>query len=949
MDISADSSLGRDLESLITGEVFTDPVTREIYATAACIYRVLPRAVARPGNEEEVAAIIEYAADRGIPVTARGAGTAVAGQTVGSGIVIDLKAHMNEVLSIEADEKEAVVRPGVVLGDLNRELSKHGLFFPPDPSSGDYATIGGMIANNSSGARSLKYGDTRRWTARLKVVLSDGSISWMDKKPALPRAMTNSPVLENRIYAGLPLLLEKYSAEIESSRPRTKNSSGYHVWDLAEGREVDPVPLLAGSEGTLAVAVKAVLRLEELPRGRAAALVSFPSMDAAVEAVQEVLTCGPSALEIMDGLFVSMVREHRPELRDILPERAEAVLLIEFEGESEDDASRRLSRALDGSASAWVLRAETEEQARALWSVRKAASPILYRLPGKRLTRFIEDVVVPRERLGEGIAKIKSILKSHGTEAPVLGHAGSGNLHVNPRLDLCDSADRERMQGIAEDVYTAVIEMGGSISGEHGDGMLRAAYVPRQFPGLAPLLGEIKDLFDPKGILNPGKIVSSIEIMPAEPLRFAQGPPLKEAYPELTSPPLLEMLMRCHGCGLCRTYCPVVSALGEEAAMPRSKVSLLRALVQGDLEMDSPEVHQALERALSLCTSCGTCAHMCPTGIEPERLIRAFFADHYGRAGRPLREALFGRADRVLRAGSLAPGLASALMKNPASRSIMGVLGINKAAPLVAPAGRSDPEAAKQERAAGRVVFYRGCLGSYADQEGESAAALELLHRLGFETVSPRLPCCGETRLASSDLAGARKMARDLARRLNRYLEQGYKVVTACQTCAVNLKREYAGLAGDEAGRLPEESFELLEFIDAKADLSGAGFEEGGPSTVIYFRSCQQRALGRVDHAGRVLARIPGLELVKVEGECCGLAGVYGMRSENAEVSRALSAVLERRFRETGAGRVVCACPMCRLAIRALGYEPVSPAALLVERLDPLFKPACAREGIIAE
>lgn len=929
------SSLHRDLERITTGEVLTDPVSREVYATAACLYRVPPLAVVRPRLPEEAAAIVAFAALRGIPVTARGAGTAVAGQSLGSGIIIDFISHFDRVLSIDADSREAVVQPGVVLGNLNRRLAEIGLRFPPDPSSGDYATIGGMVANNSSGARSLKYGDTRAWTARLKTILADGSVIWMEKKPMMPPAMAGSPNLENRIYAGLPELLDKNAELIERSRPMVKkNSSGYHVWDLMSGRDLDPVPLLVGSEGTLALTIKAHIGLDPLPGGRAVALVGFDSIEAAAEVVKGLLEFKPSALEIMDNLFVDMVRAHREDLAGLLPASAGALLLIEFEEKSGPEAREMMekARAACGARARTFMQAASEHEAELIWAIRKAASPILYRMPGRRLTRFVEDVVVPVKKLAEGIEAIKNVLHTHGTDAPILGHAGSGNLHVNPRLNLEQAGEREKMREIADEIYSLVIEMGGSITGEHGDGMLRAGYVPLMYPELTPVFRRIKEIFDTDGILNPGKILAGHQGVPVDNLRFGEETDRSTKYPALLAGPGLEMLMRCHGCGLCRTYCPVFAVRRDEHSLPRSKVGLLRALALGDLEADSPDTEIMLETAMDLCTACQRCVIGCPTGIEPALLIRAFMEDYYRSKGRPLRERLFARADRLLEAGARSPGAVSAILDNRPARKIMEIaVGLRADSPLILPSPQSPRAGQAEEKgeAHAELVLYPGCLGRWADREGEVEAAIAILQGAGRSVIVPDLPCCGEPALAAADMEAARKRARELSAKLEKYASTGLPVVSACQTCVFNLRTEYPRLLGEDAASIASLARDFFEYLDSikKAEIPATGPVD--METAIYHRSCRHHALGAVDYVSKALERIPGLRLVRVEDVCCGLAGLYGLRAKNAAVSDALAKTLFEAAERAGTRLVVSACPSCRAQIRALGLEPVSAIALL--------------------
>ncbi|MFO8058736.1 MAG: FAD-linked oxidase C-terminal domain-containing protein [bacterium] len=937
-------SLQKDLSRLISGEVFTDPVSREIYSTAACLYRIVPMAVARPVNADEAAKVVAFASERGIPVTPRGAGTAVAGQTLGEGIVLDLTCHLNRIVEVDADKRKAVVEPGVILGDLNKSLKSAGLMFPPDPSSGDYATVGGMIANNSSGSHALKYKDTRRWTSRLKCVLADGSMTWLEQKPVMPeKTAFESGVFENRIYGGLPPLLHKYGESLEGERPRVeKNSAGYHVWDLLEGRHLTPVPLVVGSEGTLAMVVKAELELAFLPEKRRAVLIAFRSLENAVDTVQNLRELSPAAIEIMDHMFIETVREHRRDLREFLPEKAHALLLVEFESDSdsEDELASRVQdaqKAAGGDSQKVVLfkAASGEHETRLLWEVRKAASPILYRLPGKRLTRFVEDVVVPPDKLAQAIRGIQHILKKHGTEAPVLGHAGSGNLHLNPRLDLTDPRDRENMKRIAEEVYSLVIELNGSITGEHGDGILRAPYLAKQFPSLYPLFREIKKLFDPQGIMNPGKIISDDREIPADRLKH-KGKPENAVPCALHEERSMEMLLRCHGCGLCRNYCPVTRVRGEELALPRSKISLLRAVAQGELDASEPSVRAGLDRVFALCTLCQRCLTGCPTGIETARLIHAFYRD---RPVPPnLREILPARLPVVLPAMSRFPRLSSAMLENRLIRSMMEkTAGIRKEAPLPRPWPHAPGSGVKEGAGAStEVAYFPGCLGKYADPDGETEAAIKMLSALGFDVHITDLPCCGEPAIVSNRLDEARSKAEQFVRAAKKCVDEDVPIVTGCPACALTLRYKYPWLLGDMAGGLSGRVFELFQFVDENVEHETLGrvFKWTSGESVINFRSCHYAAMSGTDHVGRVMQEVDGLSIVLVNQTCCGMAGTYGLKTENREVSEELADSLARSLQEAGPGTVISGCPLCRLQIKRLGYDVESPAVFLKDMLS---------------
>ena len=937
------SGLRDDLRRLTRGAVLDDPVSREVYATSACLYRIVPAAVVRPATADEIAPILAYAAERGIPVTARGAGSSVAGQALGSGIILDLAKHLNRIESIDPERRLAVVQPGVVLADLNRALSPHGLCFPPDPSSGDYATLGGMIANNSSGARSFKFGDTRTWVERLEVALTDGSSAWVGEVEETGGAGID------RIRAGMAALLAEHGPAIERSRPRVKkNSSGYHVWDLITDGRLNLAPLIVGSEGTLAVVTRAELKLAPALGGAATMLIVLGSLAEAGEAVARLRELDPAAIEIMDELFIRVVRDHEPGLRPYLPEGAAALLLVEFLADNQTAADTVMEDAavfaqkLPGALAVFPARSAAE--AKKLWAVRKAASPILYRLPGRRLTRFVEDVVFPPERVPEGIAFIHDVLARHGTEAPALGHAGSGNLHLNPRLNLERPEDLAAMSAIADEIYRGVIAMGGSITGEHGDGRLRAGYVAVQFPELAPLFRAIKKLFDPAGILNPGVKLSEAPHVPTAPLRQRSG--TTAAWPHLNDPDLIEMLRRCHGCGHCRSGCPAAEASGEEEALPRAKVSLARALADGAFDPAEPGAMEGIARLVSLCAQCRRCAVDCPTGIEAARAMRAIAADMPRPARRALREALIARGPALLRAGGVLPGAAKALAENPLARSaIAKVFAIDPAAPLYLPVAEDLSPGPATAADAKPLIYYPGCLVRFTDAEGERRAALELFAALGYRVETPDLPCCGEAKLIAADLDGARRDARRFLDDVRPLLESGAPLVTTCHNCLFTFRRDYPLLVGPEAEVLRRAAVSPYELwlaatkvmstteetaIEVAAAVAAAG--EAGTRNLLYLPGCRREAM-KADDERQALSQLPGISLQKLSGLCCGLAGVYGVREESAEMAMKMGDRLKAAVKAAGIDEIVSGCPSCRMQLRRLGLQPVNALRFFTDNL----------------
>ena len=499
----------RELEGKVRGEVLADPVSRDRYSLAECIYRIAPRGAVLPACREDVLEVLALARREAIPVTARGAGSAVAGQTLGSGIILDFSRGMNRVLEVNRAERWVRVEPGVVLDDLNRMLADQGLRFGPDPASGDQCTVGGMIANNSGGPHSIRHGATRDRVLSLTAALSGGGV--METRPlARSELAPGSRDEQVRIARRLAEIVDGRREAIRAVTPRVaRSSSGYDLLGSAGEERVDLARILSGSEGTLALVLEARLELAPLPGAVATALLHFADLEAMGEGVLRALGGGVSALEALDRSFLDLVREAGREEARSLPAETEAILILEVEGETPAAAAAEMDRLerdlVKGGLARGMIRGLDGESRRRLWEIRKAASPILAaRGAGRRSTRFIEDACVPTERLPRFLREIRRILAANRLDAAIFGHAGDAILHVNPFLDPSDPGIGPRMERIAAEHAESVLSLGGSLSGEHGDGRLRTPLLGRAFGGVAGIFREVKDLFDPAGILNPG-------------------------------------------------------------------------------------------------------------------------------------------------------------------------------------------------------------------------------------------------------------------------------------------------------------------------------------------------------------------------------------------------------------------------------------------------------------
>lgn len=931
--MSADkfSLLARGLE----GEFHIDPVFREAFASAACLYRILPQAVAIPKSAQDLSRVLEFCSQEKISVTPRGAGSAVAGQALGNGVVLNFTKYLNRILEINPEQKSAWVEPGVIFADLNRSLKPHGLFFPPDPSSGNYCTVGGMIANNSSGAHSLFYGPAQDYIEELEVVLADGSTALLGKnKFELTEEKSAWP---KKIQRKLENLFTEYQQAIARDRPAVKNASGYLLWGALEPDGINYARLLAGSEGTLAVVLKARLRLEDLPKFKSAGLIFFKDLETATNAVLKIRAMKPQAIEIMDLNFINIVRQHYPGLRHLLDDHAQFMLLCEFDADSPEAAQDKIR-----SANRMVVEteklgyksiiAQSEKEQNLLWQVRQAASPILYRL-GTGLVRFIEDFVIPPEKFPEGLAKIQHIFSELKTYAPIMGHAGEGNLHLNPSFNPGDKDDQRRMQICADQVYKTVIGLGGSISGEHGDGILRAPYVQAQFPNAFLAFKELKNIFDPQGILNPGKILAEPGLIPVSNIKYWAPETVSTGLQKTFSDEkCIELIFRCHGCGLCRTYCPAITGFGSELSLPRSKVSLARALAQGLIdedELSGPE----MRTMLASCFSCQRCLSLCPTGVQTPRILE-LLKNYQRQSGliSPRQEILERSGDLINLMGKL-PAPALSLTTNPLAKIAMTMIGINPEASGMFNARDIDeiknarkisvkiPEGRQSEL---KIIFFPGCLERWMESK-LFLQTRKFLEGMGAQHQIISELCCGMPAMASNRELSI-NAAQKLADATVPLIDKGWLLLCNCPSCISSFRHNYPVLLGEQGEKIAKA---VLSIYELKEKLNATIKPTGATKNIIYHRACHMIGLGEPDPVLDFLQGAPGVKISAVVDKCCGAAGSFELKRENTGPSEKIAAELQKELKNAGAGVVVSACGLCRRKIRALGFEAISPLEVI--------------------
>jgi FAD/FMN-containing dehydrogenase/Fe-S oxidoreductase len=948
------AALERALRDLTTAEVRFDAVSRALYATDASVYKLRPLGVALPRTRQDLVEIVRICGRHGCPVTLRGGGTSQCGQAIGTGLVVDTSKYLTAVLELNPAERWARVEPGIVLDELNAQLRPHGLRFAPDVSTASRATVGGMMANNSSGARSVYYGKTIDHVIEQDVVLSDGSVTRFGPlSPEALEAACGGDSLEARCYRIVRELARTQAGEVERRFPKVlRRVMGYNLDEFTRGdRPFNLAKLLVGSEGTLGVVLAAKINLVPLPKAKAVLAIQFTELLDALGATPLILRHGPSAVEVMDGFILEYTRQSAAlaAMRDSFIEGAPGALLcVEFYADEAGELPPRL-QALEADLRAhgcgyrYFHALDLPAQAR-IWGVREAALGLSMAMKedAKSLS-FVEDTAVPPERLRDYIARFLAIVRAHGTTAGVYAHASVGCLHVRPVVNLKTEEGVQKFEALAGDVADLVLEFGGALSGEHGDGLVRSPFMRKMFgPALYDAFRTIKQTFDPAGLLNPGKIVDAGP-MTAN-LRFGAGyvtprPETVFDYSEYGGfGGAVEM---CSGVGACRktlegTMCPSYMATHDEQHTTRGRANVLRLAMTGRLGEAGLDDHGVYE-TLDLCLECRACKAECPVGVDMARYKSEFLAGYWQRHGTPLEARALGNARSLARLGSAFAPLSNAVAGSAIGRALAEhVIGIDRRRRLPAferqTLQRRVAQAPRRGITAGGPLLFVDTFTNYYDPE-IGVAALDVLTAAGVPAALARNGCCGRPQISKGLLDDARMLAKANADRLYDDAAAGRSLVFCEPSCLSAVREDAPALLRGDARRKAQVVAGASVLFEEYAAGLGASLPLGpGPARVLLHGHCHQRAMGLVPPAKALLSRIPGATVMDAEAGCCGMAGSFGYGRDHYEVSQAIG---ERRLfpavRARGEGTVVVAAgTSCRHQIRDFtDVEAVHPAVLL--------------------
>ncbi len=932
--------LVEELRRDVAGEVRFDRMSRVLYSTDASIYQIEPLGVVIPRDADDVVAVIEAANRHGVPVLPRGGGTSLAGQTVGHAIVIDFSKYMRRVLEIDAEAGWVRTQPGIVLDELNQHLEPHGVLFAPDPSTGNRGNVGGAIGNNSCGAHSIVWGKTVDNVDSLKVVLSNGHTAELG---GLTGADLESKMrldgLEGDICRRLFAIAEANREEIVRRYPSIQRRvAGYNLDELVGGSRFDMARFVVGSEGTLVAVTEAKLKVVPRPRMKALAVIHFHDLLEAMEATVATLEMGPAAVELIGSMILRQARANLEYSRmmDFIEGDPEAVLVVEVTGDTEAELSAaldRLERRMSLAGLGYTVRRVTApaDQAR-VWAVRKAGLGLMMNVPGdEKPLPFVEDTAVAPERLPGFVRRFDEIIREHGTTAGYYGHASVGCLHIRPLIDLKRQEGVDRLTSISAAISDLVLEYGGSMSGEHGDGLVRSVWNEKMFGSqIYEAFREVKRAFDPKGVMNPGKIVDSPPM--TENLRI--DPSYRTVSVETGLGYSREggfagAIEMCNGQGACRkvlggTMCPSYMATRDEEHSTRGRANALRAAVSGRLPVESLTGRRMYE-VMELCLECKACKAECPSNVDVAKL-KYEFMDRYRRTnGASLRDTLFGNLSTINRLGAFfAPLSNRALRSDVVRQALHEHVGIDRrrAIPPLASQSflqwwrsRGGPRGAG---GMGEVVLFADTFTKYNHPE-LGIAATKVIESMGYRVVVPDVRCCGRPMLSKGMIDRARANARANVDRLYEHVRRGAVLVGLEPSCILSFRDDYADLLDDDAkAKEVADRTMLIEELVIHARGEGAALPfRGAPGPVLFHGHCHQKALVGTEPAMEVLRSIPGCEPEEIRSGCCGMAGSFGMETEHYDISMSIGeqTLFPAIRSRSSAGQIVSDGVSCRQQI----------------------------------
>ena len=922
------------LVEAIAGDVSFDDFTRGIYSTDASIYQIMPVAVVVPRDEKDVIHAVSIALKYNVNIVARGAGTSLGGQAAGNALIIDFSKYMNRILEVNVKERWVRVQPGIVLDELNDFLKKSGVHFAPDPATGSRATIGGIIGNNSSGTRSIIYGIARDHIIAARTLLSDGTLLEFRESPVDQqlRELQDASPRGYQLLKDFKAIIDKNRDKIAQAYPSIlRRVQGYNLDSFINTGNWNLSHLMAGSEGTLGIILETKLNLEPLPRSKILCAVHFKELPGAIRAIAPILEYKPSAVEILDEDLVRQARSNSTtsHLTGWIAGDPGGILIVEFIGASEQEALGKANEMANGLRSqgrgyAWPVIIEPSEQAD-VWNVRKNGLGLLMGIKGDRKpVAFIEDAAVPVQHLPEYIDLLTKFCRDRGVPVLMYAHASVGLIHVRPVLDLKNQEDIDHMKAIAGYSFELVKKYNGSISGEHGDGRTRSPFLEAYFgKDIYKALKQVKEIFDPAGILNPGIIIDP-DPMDSN-LRYGPAytfPAIPTFYHYRDTGSYSGAVELCSGVGACRQnlaglMCPSYRATRDEEHSTRGRANALRLAMTGQMGergMDSRELYDIMD----LCLSCKGCKSECPSNVDVARLKGEFLQHYHDVHGIKLRDRMIaGSAIMAKRMAGWKAAAVNEIMKTMLFRKpLEWIAGVESKRILPLYARRSFHQwFANRPGNNGlftkKVVLFDDTYMNY-HETSVGISAVELLESCGYEVILAKAGCCQRPGISHGFLKKAKAEGEKTLLNLKKYIDDGLQVVVCEPGCASALTDDLPDLIDDEMlGKLIRENVVMIDVFlagEMKAGRIDNGFSSQFDRLIVHGH-CHQKSLYGTEALKSVLESIPELSVKILDTGCCGMAGSFGYEKEHYELSmkvgedRLFPAIRER---EENTGVVAC-------------------------------------------
>ncbi|MBB65030.1 MAG: oxidoreductase [Waddliaceae bacterium] len=896
----------RDLKNHLEGDVYSDQISRQIYSVDASIYQIEPLVIVLPKTKDDIITTSIIAKKHQVPLIGRGAGTGLAGGCIGKGIILDCSKYLNKILEINFEKGYALCEPGVVQDQLNQALAPHGYRLGPDTSTGNRATIGGMVGNNSSGAHSLRYGRTSEHCKSVEMVLYGGDVlSFSSLGPKGWEKKCQDPYVEGDIYRNLSRIRDKYAEEIRTRFPKLRRrASGYNLDELLREKDINLARLIAGSEGTLGIITEAKLKISHKPAYTGICVLEFKDRIEPFRYTEYFLDFQPFALEVIDEQPIQLA-QLAPSMKgqmNWLKGNPSSLVIVELDAESKEELVEKVEHFTNEVSKREIGYAQTaltnSKDISQVWAFRKAGlGLIMSRRTQSRAIAFVEDIAVAPTQLESFMTQFLQYLNKQKKEAGFYGHMGEGCVHVRPYMDMRDPKDIELIKTIMLDVADIVLAHDGVLSGEHGDGLIRSWTHPKMFgERLYTCFQEIKATFDPEGQMNPGKLVDSPPV--TENLRDTPDTKVWEpqTFLDFSEEGGLEFASgMCNGNGQCRQrsnlMCPSFQAFGNERHSTRARTQALRSIFQGKLDAKSFS-SQELHEVLDYCLECKGCKKECPSQVDMAKMKSEFLYHYQKEHGISLRTRLFAYVDQFSRLASLTPSLSNWASSSLPAKWLLKKIGIPSKRQLPPFAQKRFSQHRKtQKHSQKKLVLLIDTFTEFNYPE-IGLDAMNIFHAMGYEVLLPQYQCCGRPAISKGLLPYAKKKASKLVETLLPYAKQGLPIVGLEPSCILTLRDEYKALLPSEDTRLVASMcFSLDEFLDQHREdtFSHIKWKNDQSYRVRIHGHCHQKALVGMDPSLRVLKSIPGFQVKEIPSGCCGMAGSFGYEEEHYKMSIAIA------------------------------------------------------------